>query len=387
VSTINLDVAVVGGGIAGLWISSVLQAAGYNIALFEQTALGSVQTLASQGIIHGGTKYALTGKLTGSSEAVRAMPGRWKQHLAGERQPDLSASKINTPHQWMWDAGGISSKISSFFASKLMSSRVQQVSASQLPDLLQGKGVYQLQEPVLDVQSVLQILSGGVPAYQAKVTTEGLTESGHLKLTAKSAGQEQSVVASLVVNAAGKGNEELQKAPMQVRPLHMVMVKGDLPAIWGHVIEANANPRITMTSHIAQDGQTVWYIGGQLAESGVAIDAQQQIAAAKKELNTIFPGINCEQMAWATLKIDRAEGQQSDGSRPSKPVIHSKGKQITVWPTKLVFAPMVADEVMQWVKDSGLQPSQIGGDVNQQNKLDLPVASVGIYPWDSAEWY
>jgi glycerol-3-phosphate dehydrogenase len=315
------------------------------------------------------------------------MPGRWKQHLAGERQPDLSASKINTPHQWMWDAGGISSKISSFFASKLMSSRVQQVSASQLPDLLQGKGVYQLQEPVLDVQSVLQILSGGVPAYQAKVTTEGLTESGHLKLTAKSAGQEQSVVASLVVNAAGKGNEELQKAPMQVRPLHMVMVKGDLPAIWGHVIEANANPRLTMTSHIAQDGQTVWYIGGQLAESGVAIDAQQQIAAAKKELNTIFPGINCEQMAWATLKIDRAEGQQSDGSRPSKPVIHSKGKQITVWPTKLVFAPMVADEVMQWVKDSGLQPSQIGGDVNQQNKLDLPVASVGIYPWDSAEWY
>ena len=89
--------------------------------------------MASQGIIHGGTKYALTGKLTGSSEAVRAMPGRWKQHLAGELSPDLSSVIVNTPTQFMWDAGGVSSRVSSFFASKVMSSRVQRVADNELP--------------------------------------------------------------------------------------------------------------------------------------------------------------------------------------------------------------------------------------------------------------
>jgi len=386
VSTTNLDVAIVGGGIAGLWISSVLQTAGYNIALFEQTALGSAQTLASQGIIHGGTKYALTGKLTGSSEAVRAMPDRWKQHLAGEGQPDLSKVRINTPHQWMWDAGNISSKVSSFFASKLMSSRVQRVSAEQLPPILKDKSVHQLQEPVLDVRSVLQGLSDGIPAYQARVMAVDENESGKLKLNINTAKQSLQITAGMLIYAAGEGNERLQQSPMQRRALHMVMVKGDLPPLWGHVIEANANPRLTITTHLTQDGQTVWYIGGQLAESGTSMDSTRQIDATKKEFNELFHDIDCAQMSWATLSIDRAEGKQPDGGRPSSPVIQRNGKQITVWPTKLVFAPMVADEVLQQVKTAGLRPSLIDSDVNAQEKLDLPVATVGEYPWDLAKW-
>jgi len=386
VSTTNLDVAVVGGGIAGLWISSVLQAAGYKIALFEQTALGSAQTLASQGIIHGGTKYALTGKLTGSSEAVRAMPDRWKQHLEGERQPDLSRVKINTPHQWMWDAGNISSKVSSFFASKLMSSRVHRVPPDQLPSILKSKSIHQLQEPVLDVQSVLQELSGGIPAYQARVTVVSEDESDQLKFNANTTDQSLEIAATMLIYTAGEGNETLQRAPMQRRSLHMVMVKGKLPAIWGHVIEANANPRLTITSHIAQDGQTVWYIGGQLAESGILLDSETQINTAKKELSDLFPDIDLAQLSWGTLTIDRAEGHQSDGGRPTSPVIYQNGRQITVWPTKLVFAPMVADEVLRRVKAAGLQPSLIDGDGQVQEKFDLPMAVVGEYPWDLAEW-
>ena len=64
----HADVVIVGGGIAGLWILSALRAEGYQTILLEKDALGAGQTLASQGIIHGGTKYALTGKLTGRSE-------------------------------------------------------------------------------------------------------------------------------------------------------------------------------------------------------------------------------------------------------------------------------------------------------------------------------
>lgn len=380
------DVVVVGGGIVGLWTSSALQAAGYKTILFERSALGAVQTLASQGIIHGGTKYALTGKLTGSSEAVRAMPARWKQHLAGEKQPDLSAIRINTPHQWMWDAGSVSARISSFFASKLMTSRVQQVATNQLPGLLHDKTIYQLQEPVLDVQSVLQALSVDVNAYRADVTSVQPDGSGQCNLTLISKSQSLQVEAAMVIHAAGEGNEALQQAPMQKRPLHMVMIKGGLPALWGHVIEANANPRLTITTHYTQDGKTVWYVGGQLAESGAALDPAQQIIAAKKELGEVFPTVDWQAMAWATLKINRAEGQQENGGRPDAPVISQRDKQITVWPTKLVFAPLVADEVLRRVKHALPQPSFTREIADQQEELNLPVAVVGAYPWDTADW-
>ncbi|MBT8429591.1 MAG: FAD-dependent oxidoreductase, partial [Gammaproteobacteria bacterium] len=67
----KLDIAIFGGGIAGLWTLARLRQAGYRVALFERLAIGGIQSIASQGIIHGGTKYALTGKLTGSAMAIR----------------------------------------------------------------------------------------------------------------------------------------------------------------------------------------------------------------------------------------------------------------------------------------------------------------------------
>ena len=71
----DLDIAIFGAGIAGLWTLARLRQSGYRVATFERHALGGVQSIASQGIIHGGTKYALTGKLTGSAMAIGEMPG------------------------------------------------------------------------------------------------------------------------------------------------------------------------------------------------------------------------------------------------------------------------------------------------------------------------
>ena len=69
---LTTDVLIVGGGIAGLWLNARLRQQGYNTLLIEQQSLGGAQTVKSQGIIHGGTKYALQGALTGSSEIGRA---------------------------------------------------------------------------------------------------------------------------------------------------------------------------------------------------------------------------------------------------------------------------------------------------------------------------
>ena len=91
---VDVDVLIFGGGIAGLWTLARLQQAGYKAVLLESQALGVGQTRYAQGIIHGGTKYALTGKLTASSEAVADMPSRWRACYEGHGEIDLTAAEL-----------------------------------------------------------------------------------------------------------------------------------------------------------------------------------------------------------------------------------------------------------------------------------------------------
>ncbi len=65
------DIVILGGGIAGLWLLHRLRAAGYAAVLLEKSTLGDGQTIVSQGMIHGGMKYALAGALTGASSDCR----------------------------------------------------------------------------------------------------------------------------------------------------------------------------------------------------------------------------------------------------------------------------------------------------------------------------
>jgi len=372
----------VGGGIIGLWLSAILNDAGYQTLLFESNSLGSGQTLCAQGIIHGGTKYALTGKLTGSSEAIRAMPGRWQSHLHSELRPDLGEVTVNTRYQWMWSAEGVGAKVAGFLASKVMSSRVTRVGPDQLPDILSGKTVYQLQEPVLDVASLMQVLAehsrGRV--YQARATD--IIESAEgLQVMLKSADHSAVLQAGVVILTAGEGNEGLTTAGMQRRALHMAMVKGDLPRLCTHIIEAGANPRLTITSHESKTGEVVWYIGGQLAEKGVERSRDEQIGCAKKEVRALFEGIDWDAMQWSTLKINRAEGRQAGEGRPDEPVIAQQGNRIAVWPTKLAFAPLVADDIL-----GRLENMQLESNINREIDPGFGPAEVGDYPWDRTEW-
>lgn len=373
-----VDVIVVGGGIAGLWILSNLRTAGYDAILVEKESLGGGQTLASQGIIHGGTKYALLGNVTGSSEAVRGLPQRWIEHLSGHRLPDLSGVRRNSEYQWMWGAGDIPSKLSSFLAGRLMSSRVQPIKGPVLPAWLKAKTVYQLHEPVLDVLSLVKCLAERNEGrmFDAEAMRSEVRRH-HVLLKVRTHNEIRHLATRVLVWAAGEGNEGIQTYAMQRRALQMVMVKGDLPELWGHVIEAAANPRLTITSHECSAGGIVWYIGGQLAEDGAGRSRAKQITAARQELIRIFPDIKPDSLDWTTLRINRAEGLRADGKRPNNPIIRQYGRQITVWPTKLVFAPVLADNVLGLVESMQISRSKADGAV-----IRLPQANVGQYPWD-----
>ena len=53
---LQVDIAIFGGGVAGLWLLNRLRKAGYQAILLEADRLGAGQTRYAQGIIHGGTK-------------------------------------------------------------------------------------------------------------------------------------------------------------------------------------------------------------------------------------------------------------------------------------------------------------------------------------------
>ncbi len=54
---------------------------------------------------------------------------------------------------------------------------------------------------------------------------------------------------------------------MQLRPLHMVMVQVpfNLP-LYAHCMGLGKRPRMTITTHYTQDGKTILYLGGNIAE-------------------------------------------------------------------------------------------------------------------------
>ena len=388
--SVEVDVTLFGGGVTGLWLLNLLHKKGYSALLLESGAIGDGQTRYSQGIIHGGTKYALAGKLTDSSEVIAEMPLFWRSCLRGEGELDLRSVKLLSEFQYLWSTASITSRMAGFFASKMMRSRTAVLDESERPGLFQGKGfkgqVYRLDEPVLEIASLLAALSGRVQENILHYDIAGMEiEPGRIDLVAN--GKRLTINTLAIVLTAGKGNESLLKAmgrttpAMQIRPLQMVMARGGLPSnIYAHCLGASVNPRITISSHLDTAGETVWYLGGQLAEEGVTRSAEEQIRAAKKELGSLFPWLDISKTAFAALPIDRAEIRQADGSRPADAWAEMERGVITAWPTKLAFAPRLANHIIELLEQNQVQGS--GGTIDE---IDWPLAKIASLPWQEEE--
>lgn len=365
--TLNTDIAIIGGGIAGLWLNAQLRQRGFNTLLIEQNSLGGGQSVKSQGIIHGGAKYALHGALTGSSEAIADMPERWRKALHGEGELDLRGVRLLSDAHYLWSPGSIAGNLTSFFASKAMRGRVDQVKGQQLPPALQHKDfkgrVYRLAELVLDVPSLIQRLAqlAGDSLLHAQSVTPRYQDQ---QLAGVQADGYQ-INAQRVVFCAGSGTQALLQAfaltkpEQQLRPLHMVVAKGPaLLPLYAHCLGGGSKPRVTITTHPAADGQWVWYLGGNLAEAeGVARTPEQQIAAAQAEVAQLLPWVAQDQTQWATLRVDRAEPVQSGLVRPDNAFVTEQGNLVVGWPTKLALAPDFSDRVFKLLERDGIQPS------------------------------
>ena len=364
---LSTDILIVGGGIAGLWLNARLRRQGFATLLVENASLGGEQSVKSQGIIHGGAKYALHGALTGASEAIADMPRRWREALAGSGELDLCGVRLLSDAHYLWSPGSLAGNITSFFASKAVRGRVDQVKGEQLPPALQhpkfkGK-VYRLAELVLDVPSLIarlaELAGDGLLAAESIAP---LHEQGQL-VGLLVDGRE--IRAQRIVLSAGRGNAALLAAlgltqpAQQLRPLHMVLVKGPtLKPLYAHCLGGGPKPRVTVTTHPAADGEWVWYLGGDLAEAdGVARDQAAQIKAAQQEIGALLPWVDLSSAHWATLRVERAEPAQSGLVRPDNAFLAEQGQLLVGWPTKLALAPDFADRVLAALDRDGIQPA------------------------------
>ena len=359
---LKTQVAIFGGGVAGLWLLNRLRQRNIDCVLIENNQLGGGQTIYSQGIIHSGLKYALTGKLTVSAEAMKAMPDLWRQCLQGEGEIDLSNVTILSEHQYLWSPGSLASNLAVFLASKNLKGQVSCLAKSDYPEAFAAsdfKGsVYRLEEPVLAVKTLIEALAAPYLEYVLHAQLQKVEGSA---LHLKNVEQEIILEAEQIVLLAGKGNQALAEQfgltlpKMQLRPLLMVTVTApNLPLIFAHAMQVSDKPRITITSHQAGEN-AVWYLGGDLAETGVSRTSDEQIAFAKKELKFLFPHIDFSDATFNTFMIERAEAAYASGKKPDGPSMIVEGNVITAWPTKLAFAPLLAQQIVDQLLRSGAQ--------------------------------
>lgn len=399
VTDVNLDLAIIGGGVAGLWLANRAHRLGYSIALFERDTLGGGQTLASQGMIHGGMKYTLAGALTGASETIADMPRHWRACLCGEGDVDLRHTRILSDHFFMWSGGDLASKVTNFFASKITRGRVDPVSAERRPPLLRhplfNGSLYRLEDLVIDVPSLMANLAHNIAGHCFRIDWSqaqlGRNPTGQLNLHIQTPTQPITINARRFVFAAGQGNGDLlaglglEQPAMQLRPLQQVMVKHQHPfAFYGHCLGLGSTPRLTISSHRLPDGEHVWYLGGQLAEDGAAMAPDTLIQQAEAELRRLIPWINLEGAEWATLPIARAEPQQPGLIRPDNAfaTVIPDLNLLVGWPTKLTLAPNFANQVLGLLSQEGILPGSAPTDYTPLRQL--PTAEPGKTPWELA---
>lgn len=392
---LNTDIVIIGGGIAGLWMLNSLSQQGYDVLLLEANKLGSGQSVRSQGIIHGGMKYALNGVLSQASDAIKDMPARWRQCLSGEGDIDLTAVTQLSAAHYLWSQRSLGAKITSFFAKKTMSGRVDSVAKADYPTIFDHpsfKGnLYKLNEIVLDIPSVLSALAA---PYQSRILQldssqcEWQQDSQGQISTLYDPQQDLQISAQRFIFSAGQGNAAIldnlaiEQPKMQLRPLHMLAVthRTALP-IYAHCIGASSKPLVTITHHHNRDGSFTWYLGGDIAESGVERSTEQQIAAGKALLADLLPWVSLEDAQWQALRIDRAEPKQSSLARPDAAFVHSAANHLVCWPTKLALAPDLGDKVL-----AELRAQKVSAQFSADQALleRLTHASISQLAWETA---
>lgn len=367
---VRVDCVILGAGIAGLWTRAVLASRGYSVLTIEAASAGAGQTIASQGILHRGLKYQLSPAAAKAATTLAAAHRYWEAGFKGEGPVDLRQVRVLTERMHMWTVtSGLLSSITASAAAATLISGARKVPTRErsgaFAEAGSEVGVFEVQEACVEVRSLLSAILAtcDAPVRQGAVQEIGETTQGCRLMT--SAGE---VEAEVVICCAGEGNGELARMAghdpgtmMQLRPLNMVALHDAPMDLHGHCLQPMSDkPYLTVTTSL---GRTrTWWLGGNLAEEGVARTDVEQRGATYQLLERCLPWLKLSHLPLTTHRIARAEGLTPQGRRPDGPMVIRHGRVIFGWPTKLALAPMLAEEIarsIEFVSPSGAARGEV----------------------------
>ena len=331
---LRVDVAVVGAGIAGLWLANLLVQRGLAVAVCDPNPLGGKQTIASQGIIHSGAKYSF-GDM---AAALETMPDRWRACLAGDGEVDLRGVPLLADHVHLFSPT-IGGRMRTIVANRVLAGRSRRLDARQCQPY--GRGLLlALDDFVVDVPALIRQLATPLAP---RVVARNVSPS------------DGGIDATVFLLAAGEGNGALAAragfgaAAMRRRPLRQVLVRlcKGVP-LFAHCLSTafGTVPDMTITSH-----GNVLYVGGKIADDGAHRSPGEQVDRLRRLLADAFPSIDLKGAEFDTFAIDRAEpGRAAAGDAFAE----RRGNCVLCWPVKLSLVPRLGDLVMGLLK--GLQP-------------------------------
>ena len=371
----STDIVIFGSGIAGLWLLSRLRSEGYDPILFETNTIGGKQTVASQGIIHGGLKYALSGKVTRASNTIAEMPSRWRRCLEGKGEVDLTDVRILSENYYMWSDGGMRSKLKNFLGSRALTGKVYRINKAEYPEFFKlstvAGSLYRLKDFVIDTESLVGKLISDCRDRIFAINEDSLRffnseTTGKQSLEIKLGNKNIILNAEKFIFSAGEGNKHLIKLASlrsidsQIRPLHMTYLsKNTLPEVYAHCVgnDFSLTPKLTVSTHKNSAGDSVWYLGGYIAETGNKRSQAEQITIARRTLKEFFPWIDFSNADWNSFFINRAEAKTENNSRPNNAVVAEEQNILVTWPTKLTLTPYLADKVLESLEFSNVNIS------------------------------
>ncbi len=388
------DIIVSGAGIAGLWLFHHLKRAGYDVLLLERDSIGCGQTIASQGIIHSGLKYAFAGQINELARSISAMPDLWRDALAGRGPVDLRAARANASSQYLLIPPGLMGGLIGLVTKKALGGNVRELKKTEWPDSIVKAGfngtVIFMDEPILDVASVLHALAAPyrdhIRRADVLADTDYVIVDGNIDTLYLGA---EPVRAKKYIFTTADSNKLIAEKfghadglQTQARPLLMGMMRNAPFELYAHCVGPSEKPVVTITTHRATDGSLVWYLGGGVAERAKNAAPGDVYKAAQDGLRKYMPHVDLSRVIWSTLPVDRIEGKsKTAGHLPDTPTIHTAHNALYCWPTKLTFAPMLAQQVVAQLEKDGITPSGTQSDFSF-----LPPCPVTEAPWDQAEW-
>ncbi|MBX7151877.1 FAD-dependent oxidoreductase [bacterium] len=387
-NSFKCDAAIIGGGIAGLFILDRLKSEGYNAILLEKNSIGYGQTLASQGMIHSGIKYRLDGSDPEISKQLVEVSQRWTDFFSGSVQPDLSSSTVHSTKQYLWTKNVLLDKLALKVVPMFMNKGAHKLPEAEQPPAFKLCGynndVYEISETVMDVKSVCNYFfqKHFSSIYWGTADDFQLNSNGSIRSIQT---DNITIEAGAFFISSGSANETFGKTLKllniaQRRPLRQFMIRGKLPLLYGHCVTSQPKPLFSITSHPYKN-ETIWYLGGNVAEPLDGKGGYQTPTEIFKLLFQVFPFAKMMIDSWATYTIDRAEAKTADGRLPNEPTLMHHQNLALCWPTKLVYAPVLADHACNFMRKIASPSFQ---KTSQQLSLNKP--KLGEYPWEKTEW-